>query len=258
MNSGVLVAPPPGTGAFPALLPGACQVWWARPTDLRGRHDALLGSADLERRSRLRRTDDRRRTSVAAAVLRLVLAAHTGVPPHRVPIERTCPRCGGAHGRPRVPGVAGVHVSVSHSAGSVAVAVSRAGPVGVDVEEVGRLSDTELACLADQALAPEERAALARRPAADRARGFTTYWTRKEALVKATGEGLGVPLDHVIVSPPSEPPRLLRWTGRHLPASLHALHPSDGLVGTLAVLGVAPTDVTEHDAGPVLRSSAHE
>lgn len=239
---------------LPVLVPGVCHVWWARPDDVHPLHDALLAPADLLRRAQLRQPADRQRLTAAAAVLRTVLSAHIGVPPARVEIDRSCPGCGGQHGKPRLPGL---HVSVSHSAGAVAVAVGRDGPIGIDVEQIGRHDPAELERLADQVLAPQERAELARLAGRFRARGFTTYWTRKEALVKATGEGLDAPLDSVVVTRPSDPPRLVRWEGRAPAASLHALDPPDGVVGTVAFLGARPVDVVEHDAGPLLWAWAH-
>jgi 4'-phosphopantetheinyl transferase len=246
MSTGVL---PGRVAPLPALVPGVCHVWWTRPGDADPLHDALLAPADLLRRAQLRLPADRHRLTTAAAVLRLVVGAHAGVPPARVEIDRSCPGCGGQHGKPRVPGL---HVSVSHSAGAVAVAVGRDGPVGIDVEQIGQHDLAQLDRLAALVLAPEERAELSSLPGPARARGFTTYWTRKEALVKATGEGLDAPLDCVVVSRPSDPPRLLRWEGRVPAASMHALDAPDGVVGTLAVLGAHPVRVVEHDAGPLL------
>jgi 4'-phosphopantetheinyl transferase len=247
MSSRVL---PARAAPLPALVPGVCHVWWARPDDAEPRHDELLAPEDLARRARLRQPADRHRLTAAAAVLRLVLGAHAGEPPDRVAIDRTCPACGDQHGKPRPATLPDVHVSVSHSADSVAVAVGRIGPVGIDVEEVGRFDAAVLESLAAYALAPEERTELAGEPTA---RAFTTYWTRKEALAKATGDGIGRSLQQIVVSPPSSPPRLLRWEGRSVTVTLHALHPPPGAVGTLAVLGRAPVQVLEHDAGPLLR-----
>jgi 4'-phosphopantetheinyl transferase len=240
---------------LPALVPGVCQVWWARQEDVGPRHDALLAPADLRRRSRLRQAADRHRLTVAAVLVRVVVGAHAGVPPADLWIDRTCPGCGGQHGKPRLAALPDVHFSVSHSAGNVAVAVGLDGPVGVDVEETVPFDPAELEGLAACTLAPEERAALARLPAAGRPGAFTAYWTRKEALVKATGDGLGALLDHIVVSPPSSPPRLLRWDGRDESVSLHALHPPEGAVGVLAVLGDSPVQVLEHAAGPLLRAA---
>jgi 4'-phosphopantetheinyl transferase len=231
-------------------------VWWARPEDARPEHDALLSPADLDRRSRLLRPDDRRRTTVATAVARLVLAAATGLPPDRLSIDRTCPNCGGQHGKPRLTDAPDLHFSVSHSAGRVVVAVSRAAAVGVDIEQVGAWDAADLEEVAQLTLAPEERAVLVRQPAAARALTFTTYWTRKEAAVKATGAGLTAPLDELVVSSPALPPRVLRWgtpsDGLDRPL-LHALQAPPGYVAALAVIGAA-VRVAERDAGPLLRA----
>jgi 4'-phosphopantetheinyl transferase len=245
-----------GGAAVPAVLPGVCQVWWARPDDVGPGHDVLLAPADLRRRERLRQAADRARLTTAAVLVRVVVGALAGMPPACVWIDRTCPGCGQQHGKPRVPALPDVHVSVSHSGSNVAVAVGRDGSLGIDVEQVGRFDTAELEALAACTLAPEERAELARQPATDRARAFTTYWTRKEAVVKATGDGIGVGLDRIVVSPPSSPPRLLQWPGRDVSVSLHALHPGDDAVATLAVLGEAPVRVVEHPAGPLLRARA--
>jgi 4'-phosphopantetheinyl transferase len=84
----------------------------------------------------------------------------------------------------------------------VAVAVSNAGAVGVDVQQV---TDDAVGELSPLVLAESEAGPVVG------ARDFFTYWTRKEALVKATGDGVGVPLGEVVVSPPGTPPRLLGY-----------------------------------------------
>ncbi len=195
---------------------------------------------------------DQQRLTVAVALVRVVVGAGIGLPPAQVEIDRTCPECGGAHGKPRLPTAPDVHFSVSHSGDCVTVAVLRGSPVGVDVEEVGRFGVNELDAMAGHTLAPEERAELAQQPADDRARAFTTYWARKEAAVKATGVGIATPLAQLVVSPPSSPPRVLRWEGQPDRLSLHVLHPPAGFVGALAVVGEAPTGVVERSAAPVL------
>jgi 4'-phosphopantetheinyl transferase len=249
-------APAARAGPVPPLVPGVCQVWWARPDDVRPEHDGLLGQQDLERRSRLRLEADRRRLTVAASVVRIVLGADAGVAPAQVRIDRTCSSCGQQHGKPRVPDIPGVHFSVSHSAGCVVVAVLRGGAVGIDVEEIAHVGAAELEGLAGCVLTPEERADLARLPADDQARAFTTYWTRKEALAKATGLGLAESLDRDTASPASSPPGLPRRDGGPGRVHVRALDPPAGFVGSLAILGDAPAGIVEHDAGRLLRTFA--
>ncbi|RBY79061.1 4-phosphopantetheinyl transferase [Blastococcus sp. TF02-09] len=239
------------TAAVPPLV--GCQLWWARTTDVGPEHDALLDEDELRRRARLRTAGDRQRATTGMALARVLLGIHAGRPGGRLRVDRTCPRCGEPHGKPRLPDVPDLHHSVAHSGGWVAVAVRRGAPVGVDVEGVGSWTAAELHDLALVVLAPEERAVLAGTPAAARAAAFATYWTRKEAVVKATGAGLLAPLDELVVSPPSAPPRVLRWPGSGAaPPILHAVDPPAGCAAALALAGPA-ADVVVADAGPVLR-----
>jgi 4'-phosphopantetheinyl transferase len=122
--------------------------------------------------------------------------------------------------------------------------VSNAGEVGIDVQQVGEGAVHELSPLV---LAESE----VRHVAA--ARDFFTYWTRKEALVKATGDGVTVPLREVVVSPPGTPPRLLGFPRPGaLAAQLRDLSPDSGYVGALAVLSPRPVVVHERSAEQLL------
>ena len=158
-------------------------------------------------------------------------------------VDRSCPSCGRHHGRPRLPGT-GLDVSISHSGTTVAVAVSNAGAVGVDVQQVADDAVQELSPLV---LAEPEAGHVV--VAGD----FFTYWTRKEALVKATGDGVAVPLSEVVVTPPGTPPALLGYPGRDgLAAQLRDLSPDPGYVGALAVLSPRPVVIHERSAERLL------
>jgi 4'-phosphopantetheinyl transferase len=131
---------------------------------------------------------------------------------------------------------------MSHSGTWVAVALSDAGPVGVDVEQV---ADVDVDSLARHVLHADETAA--------RLPEFFVYWTRKEAVVKATGDGLAAELARVRVSAPHEPPALLAYPGRPgLAAHLVDLARDDGYAAALAVLTDHPVPVTEHSAADLL------
>jgi 4'-phosphopantetheinyl transferase len=223
--------------------PGTCEVWWASTAWLRPWHAGLLSDGERARRAGLWEEGHRAQYTVAAALLRLVAAPLTGGSAAEVVVDRTCPSCGRQHGRPRLPGT-GLHASISHSGVTVAVAVSRAGEVGVDVQRVADDSVQELSPLV---LAESEAGYVAV------ARDFFTYWTRKEALVKATGDGVTVPLPQVVVSPPGTPPRVLGYPRPGgLAAQLRDLGPEPGYVGALAVLGPRPVVVRERSGERLL------
>lgn len=240
----------------PPLAAGECQVWWARRADARAWHPQLLDGSERGRLARLRRPVDQDRFMLAASLLRIVLGAHLHEPPAAVEVIRTCPDCAQPHGKPRVARP-GWECSVSHSGDRVAVAISRLGPVGVDVEEVAERATLD--SLIDRVLASSEALEVRKLPACQQHRAFLTYWTRKEAVLKATGEGLRGGLTRIVVSAPHQPPRLLAAQGRPelvARAALCSLHAGDGYEAALAVLGRPLVSVRELSASIVLSAPA--
>ncbi|MEU5120354.1 4'-phosphopantetheinyl transferase superfamily protein [Streptomyces asoensis] len=195
------------------------QVWWARLDDAR---PALLTLLDPVERARWESTPDpagRGRFLVGCALGRLVLGRLLDLPPADVPLRRVCPRCAGPHGKPRLrtaPDVpagepADLDFSVTHSGRLIGVAVCRGGEVGLDVEESGPDAVVGVDSAAGVALSAPELAALHARPPGERQSAFLRTWTRKEAVLKALGTGLTVPLRELQVSPPDHPPAVLTW-----------------------------------------------
>jgi 4'-phosphopantetheinyl transferase len=234
-----------------------CEVWWAGPASARPAHLALLDATELDRRTRLRRPIDRARFTVAAALLRLVVSRHTGIDPASVTIDRTCHSCGRMHGKPNVPGT-GLGVSISHSGSRVAVACAPGAQVGVDVEEVSGQPDPE--ALVHDVLTDAEAAHLDAQGRRDRVHALLTYWTRKEAVLKATGDGLRVPMSSIAVSAPLERPRLEAHASRpELVGRLHMwpLDPGPGHVAAIGILGAAVVQpVLELDGTPLLAAAS--
>ncbi|GGM15633.1 hypothetical protein GCM10010129_69820 [Streptomyces fumigatiscleroticus] len=149
----------------------------------------VLDEDERRRAAALRRPAERALYVAAHGALRRVLGTYLGLPAASVPLTRLpCPGCGGPHGRPAVAGPAGadLHFSLSHSGGLALLALARV-PVGVDVE---RVPGPALAEDAARSLHPAERAELARVSPGSRPGAFARCWTRKEACLKATGEGL--------------------------------------------------------------------
>jgi 4'-phosphopantetheinyl transferase len=171
----------------------------------------LLDDVEQGRLGRLRNAGDRDRFVAAHALLRIVVGRRLGCPPEGVVLDSTCRRCGGPHGPPRLVDRTvrqAVHLSLAHAGGRVLVAVSAAGPVGVDVDVEAATAFPGFDAVA---LAVAERSAIARLPSSRRATARVTAWVRKEAVLKATGDGLNVPPGDVVVSPLGEPPRLVAW-----------------------------------------------
>ena len=217
-----------------------CEVWIADIAWLRPEHEALLDRAEVQRQQLLRRSADRARFVTAAALLRLVVAAKEHTDPRDLTVDRSCDRCGRPHGKPRITG-SNLHVSLSHSGDMVALAVTRAAPVGIDVEEkIVR----DLSGLIRTVVSPRE--------VVDRPEQLYSYWCRKEAVVKATGAGMRVPLIEVVVSAADEPARLISYRGAPLECAMLDLDCGPGYAAAVAVLARGRLDIRRRDAGPVL------
>jgi 4'-phosphopantetheinyl transferase len=140
---------------------------------------------------------------VARALLRSTLEACSGVP-------GACWRfTTNAYGRPFVCEPAAyrfLQFNVSHTHGLVACAVAWGCEIGLDVEDTRR--DIDIAALAPQVFAPAERAYLARCGADEERSVFFSYWTLKEAYIKARGMGLSIPLEAFWFDLAQERPRI--------------------------------------------------
>jgi 4'-phosphopantetheinyl transferase len=221
-----------------AARAGGCTIYLARLRDLRDRHVGLLDPRELKRRSSFAVDADRDRFTLGAALLRIAAARSTGGEATAVTVSRTCEQCGRQHGRPQLPG-SGLHASVSHSGDLVVVATTAAGPVGVDVELI---EGPPSPGLPTSVCTPEEQGYV-RTP-----RDFFTYWVRKEAVLKATGEGLNREMTDVEVTHPQRPPELLSMRGGPTPPCSMASITADGYTGAVAVLAARRVGFTFVDA----------
>lgn len=163
----------------PAL--GQIDVWRVDLTGDTGYCAGVLSDAERSRLAR-RRADARRRFVRSHGALRDIAGAYTGTGAADVELSSVYGTA------PCAPG--GLHMSLSHCEEVALVAVARS-PVGVDAETLAAASDDDLDDLADLVLHPSERAAFDGASGAVRPRAFLRLWTRKEAVLKARGEGLG-------------------------------------------------------------------
>ena len=220
----------------------SCLVYLARLDELQPQHHKLLDEHEAERAARFRFQADRDRFVLATALLRMVAAEHADTEPSDVRLDRSCEECGQQHGRPRLPGT-GLEASISHSGEIVAVALTDRCPVGVDVEVISSRDYEPLirsVCTA------------AERPFVLVAADFYAYWTRKEAVLKATGQGLRTPMTSVTVTPPGLPARLLGLDGAQPLCELADISAGAGYAGAVAVLTSDPVSVQVLAADQVL------
>ena len=177
---------------------------------------ATLDTSERARAARFRLERDRRRFIASRGILRALLGFFLDTPPADIVI------LSGRHGKPAVAPSAGrppLHFNLSHSEDRAIVVVARDCELGVDIEYVRHLGDEVIDAVARTAFSPRERVALSALAGAAKEQAFYTCWTRKEAYIKGTGDGLHLPLGSFDVSlMPGEPARLLDVRGN--PAAL--------------------------------------
>ena len=216
------------------LDPDEVHVWAADldhlpEASLRG----ALSADERDRAGRFHFERDRRRFVVARGLLRLLLGRYLDVDPAALAFGY------GPRGKPFLDGFEEPRFNLSHSGGLALLAFASGRDVGVDIEQERPLPGSEDIAL--HYFSAWEAAELRRLRADEREAAFFRCWTRKEAFIKATGDGLSQPLDAFDVTlAPGEPARLLRVLGEHEAARrfwLEDLRPAPDFAGALAVDG---------------------
>jgi 4'-phosphopantetheinyl transferase len=179
---------------------------------------------------------DRKRFIAGRGLLRIILGRYLAISPDRLQLDY------GVAGKPALSASQarqGIEFSLSHSRGLILYAVTCNGRIGIDVEHVRTIPNTDH--IAERVLSPREYAVFRALPREQRQTAFFCGWTRKEAYLKACGDGLSRELNRVDVSlAPFEPARRLGIQGGPQASSrwsLQELAPAPGYVAAVASEG---------------------
>jgi 4'-phosphopantetheinyl transferase len=176
---------------------------WSIPLRLTGEEsDSVLSAEERARAARFHFPDHAARYRRCHSEKRRILGAYLGVPPGKVELVS------GPSGKPRVAGDSALSFNLSHSGRMALLAVTSGMPVGVDIEAIR--FDLDVEGLAGRFFTPLEGEKLRAEAAGEaRARLFFRWWTRKEAILKADGSGIGGGLDRLDIS--GSPPNAVRF-----------------------------------------------
>jgi len=170
--------------------------------------------------------------------LRAILAGYLGVPAAELLFTEN------EFGKPALHASlasTGLSFNSSHSGPVAVIAVGKSRRIGIDVEAVRPIKDAEK--IAVRFFSSQESAAMAALDPDEQNAGFLHCWTRKEAVIKALGGGLSIPLDSFSVSlQPHQPAAILAWSIPDTDAApwrIYHLAPTAGFVGALMVEGAA-------------------
>ena len=222
------------------LLTEDVHVWSASldvPEDVLHVLQQTLDSDERIRAGRFYFEQDRSRFIVCHGLLRAILASYLNIEPDRLQFDYT------SNGKPFLiqkyrDKALQFNLAHSHELALYAFTVDRR--IGVDVERI--YSFAKSSQLARRILSKQERAELYRSPQDEKLETLFRYWTCKEAYVKATGEGLTLPLEKIHLSLMQESKARMISINRSVREasrwSLRELHPVPGFAAALVIEGI--------------------
>jgi 4'-phosphopantetheinyl transferase len=236
------------------LAPGEIHVWRAnldcQPASLRDL-ETTLAPAEQARADRFRFPQDRNAFIATRGILRELLGKYVSRAPAELVFDYA------DRGKPslRTAPNQSIQFNVSRSHDLALLAFAAGHSLGIDVELVR--PDFAATEIAQRYFSPQEIDELKSLPPQSLAKGFFLCWTRKEAYVKAKGEGMQIPLNSFRVSlTPGQPARLESTDGARW--SLHTVTPGPRYVGALVAEGKDPRivylDWNSIDADPKIQS----
>ncbi len=215
------------------------HVWRAAldvPAEYLHRLQQSLSIDELSRAERFHFEKDRWHFVVGRGLLRTILARYQDCEPHQLCFRYS------EYGKPALAmrsSQGGLCFNLSRSRGVALFAVSREREIGIDLEYMH--TNVEVEQIVDRFFSPHEVASFWAVPISMRREAFFNGWVRKEAYIKARGEGLSLPLDQFDVSlAPGAPAALLSTRGEAqdvLRWSLRALDPGPDYKAAVVVEG---------------------
>jgi 4'-phosphopantetheinyl transferase len=198
--------------------------------------EEILSDDELERAGKFYFEMDRKRFIMVRAILRIILSNYVREKPQHLHFKYS------AFGKPMLatnPGSDNICFNLSHSNGIALYAVTLNRHAGIDVEHIRHNIDIEQ--IAKRFFSSAENSLLNNIHEKDRLAMFFKFWTRKEAIVKATGKGVSFPMEQVDVSSINDDflstVKLTDENKEGLCFSVQDLFPEKGYAAAIAIAG---------------------
>jgi len=228
------------------LSSGEIHIWMSdldQPESEYGRLMQVLSTDERMRAGRFRFPKDQKRFIARHGMLRMLLGCYLGVKASEIRFTE------GKNGKPEIVETFGkkmIHFNITHAEGVALFAFDRNNEIGTDLERIRDFP--EMDHIADRFFSAGEKSFFRASPQSIRKEAFFTCWTRKEAFVKATGDGLSMSLEKLDIAPvlaeggvPLISEGTLGEEGEEAGWSIHTFQPVRDYVGALAMKG---SDVT--------------
>jgi len=194
----------------------------------------LLSSDEKNRAKKFRFAKDSQNFIAARGILRVLIGKYLEINPAEISFQYS------EFGKPSIANNNSLQFNISHSQNIALFAFTKKFNIGVDVEFVN--PKIEVQDIATRFFSTNEIKNLLALPEKQQTLGFFYCWTRKEAFIKAVGEGLSFPLDKFEVSlEPNKPAKLLAINRQPKDAakwSIYSLSPEPNFVGSLVIEGL--------------------
>jgi 4'-phosphopantetheinyl transferase len=194
---------------------------WTLPTTAAdpvvAKFEQALSADEIERASRFRFSPLRNSFVLRRGALRYLLGRYTKTDPASIQFNYS------SRGKPDLKSADGLQFNMTHSGGIAAIALGAHCRIGIDLEKIRPLP--EMQRIANRVFCPEEVTEIVSLPQNERVHAFFRCWTRKEAYVKAIGDGIFSPFNSFRVTVlDNVPARFVHLGGDATPAGGWMLH----------------------------------